>query len=394
MTLNKIPHYYPIMLLKQGELDAVSQVNRICDPWYTPIFNVVPDSFWEYVTKSVNGKKKRIVDASGKFVRKPKDYRSTVEELASNLHDHWRHEYPLLLDGHLLTGSIQHNSRVHPIGDLIDAASEKEMSIIPVSGMNSNLRDASYQQAIKLRIQNDRKGVCLRIYPKETELTSFQKELDQLLRFFEVSESDVYLLLDFGYQGSRESFLGNIKLIPYLSHWKHVIIASGAFPKNQENKTILKANSSPRIERFDLLSWLDTVECPEMANFRSIEFADYTCRNPDFVPLFDMKSAPAAKITWTLDREFVHERGTQPRKGDLQFTTLAENLYAQEGIEEGLMVDICDADKFLQSIFDGNPDRNIHQKHTFWIGKGVEHHITLTVLQMHDLGGYGLPEQP
>lgn len=393
MTLNGIPHYYPIMLLKQGELDAVSKVNRDWDKWYTPIFNVVPDSFWQTATETVNGRKKRVRDERGNLKRIPKDFRDTVENLSRGLHENWRHEFPLFLDGQLLTGRIAGNFLTHPIYDLIEAIVEKEMSVIPVSGLNSQLRNRDYQQAIQTWIKMDKKGLCLRLHPENLKQDSVQQDIDTALDFFGVSEADVYLLLDFGYIDTKISFVEEVVKLPYLKNWKRIIVGSGAFPKNEQNKVVLKPNSSPRFNRHDLLSWIDTVKSPKLASLRKIEFADYTCRNPDFVPLSDMKNRPAAKITWTLDREFVHERGTQPKRGDNQFTDLAENLCAQSGVEEGLMPSICDADKLLKSIFDGTPDRKVDQRLPFWIGKSAEHHITLTVLQMLDLAGYGIPEK-
>lgn len=392
MIASSIPRYYPVMLLKQGEMNGLSEVNKLCDSWFTPLFNAVPDSFWKEVREpNRHGKMVRAKNDDGTFKKEPRNYRATIENLADKLHESWRHEYPLMLDGQLLTGTIDHDSELHPFYDLVEAVMRREMSVIPVTGINSKSRNNAYQEAVKKRIEIDRRGVCFRLSPQDVKLPNIATIISAFVKMWELEKKEVTIFLDYGYIKQKVNFVPDIKKIPFLSEWRRVVVGAGAFPAYEDNKSAFVADSSPRFPRLDLASWKEAFNSDELASLRVIDFADYTCRNPIFTPLLDMKSQPASKITWTTEGEFVHERGHQPKKGEKQFTMLAENLFAQEGIEESL-IDFCEADKFLKSIDEGTPNGTIGQTLQFWIGKSAEHHITLTTLQMLDFAGYGLQD--
>ena len=356
-------HYIPILRWKRGERIALRNLQGDIKAQMTPLVELIPGDFKTGNAAAVDNK---------------------LYKIAEDLFKNWG-QAPLFVDLGLLYPAVRASNGLHPIEVLCREAHIRQLSLIPVTGLD---RTESYLSAVASIIKEDHRGACIRLRRPDIQRPTFLTDLGRLLTQLELSPPHVHLLVDYQIiNNSCPSFANLCSLLPNLSQWRTFTIASGAFTKDLSG---FGKNRQHIHTRLDWLTWHGQIaSSPPLP--RPPSYSDYTIQYPIFeeIPSFPNISA---SIRYTAEEYWVIMRGEGLRNEDgpgfAQYPANAQLLcdrpeFCGAGFSYG---DAYIEEMGRQSEKTGTPET--------WIRAGINHHLTFVVRQIANLSGVSTVDTP
>jgi hypothetical protein len=369
-------HYVPILKGKQGELNALQNSDPKLLTKFTPLIEVppIPPEWPEGQNEPIPAK---TIDEHLKAVTKA--FAKSLKNIPS-----------LFLDGFYIELEDELEDGSSPIDALFRAMRASKIQFIPTLGLD---RVEDYADSVKAATESDGRGCCLRLV--ESDLESFAElsgQVDSLLKFLSVPQSEVDLLLDFGSKVPQKSALPFlIDALPSLNEWRTLTIASSSFPDSMMGQ---KTNTVEELEREEWLAWL-SVRSKKKAVKRVPTYGDYAINHPVLAEINPRLMLMSPNIRYTDSVNYVVAKGqAQPRKKkkptpeetaardllapNVQYPKLAAKL-KEHSAWKGKKFSWGDEfiDKCSRKECVGNA--------TDWRAVGTCHHIALVVKQLANL---------
>ena len=364
-----LAHYVPILRWKQAEQVALARLYVQDSGCITPLIELVPENFLRKDTKG------HVFSL---------DITEVVNRVAGHLYQSWG-ERPLFLDLWLVPADTLKSGPSNFFAMLGQHAATLGLSLIPVTGIDRNLR---YQSSVQAVIDTHRQGACLRLSEDDLKRPNLAKDINALLAKLRLPLESVDLLVDFQIVTQSSPKINSVcKLIPDIGKWRNFMIASGAFP---ENLSSLGKNDIHRIERTDWKYWRDQIE-GQSSLPRTPNFSDFTIQHAVYVKRKG-HSRYSASIRYTTDDNWIIMRG--------------EDVFKEDGPGFGQWpaqaVLLCDLPEYCQQTFSAG-DKYIKEMSlqceqtgsmVTWLTAGINHHITFTARQLSILCGSSIAALP
>lgn len=351
-------YYIPCLRWKQGEYQAISQFNNSIKNNLIPLIEV-PEIGWDF------GKKREV-----------KTVDEQIEPFSKRVFDKWG-QAPCFIDMHYIGFSKLMLDGTHPARFIFDGLREKNCFAIPTIYLDN---DNAYQQEIRLILEKDKKGVCLRMSIEQASKQTLKKDIDVLLKNLEIQLNEIHLMLDIG-APNFIPLVGFVKLIkkivndiPHLDDWKTFSVIGTSFPESmrgiEKGITILP--------RYEWILYKEIIKDFIKEKLRLPAFGDYVINHPNILKLDMRLIKPVAAIRYTIDDMWCIVKGKNIRENGLeQYRDLSKMListqyyfgpqfsYGDEFIEK------CALEKTKKA---GNL--------TTWRKVGTNHHIKKIVLDV------------
>lgn len=363
-----INNYIPIIKSKRGELKALGLLKESVKNEITPLIDIhrIEKDFDENPPKP-----KRSMDEH-------------IERRAKSIIKLWGSNRPLFIDFFDIPLDELTNEGKIPIEILMGTLRNSRMLAIPTTGLD---RNDNYNNAIKRIIEEDERGLCLRI--QNDDMVSPIKTGDiiaNLLTVIGTSYNKVHLLLDFrscplpDLSKNTELARRFIKGMPSINKYQSLIIAGSSIPGSIAE--IVDKNSTVLLKRTEWELWL---ALKRMKGIKRIpKYADYGVVHPDGPPEIDfrkMRKNVNAKIRYTLNKAYLIARGEKLDDNYKQYHDLARQIannvnFFSSSFSWG---DKYIADCASKIVGHGNLET--------WIRVDTNHHITFVVNQLANLSG-------
>lgn len=349
-------HYVPLLKSKPGERDALAQLAPAAKSGLTPLIEV--DSVPEDLD---TGDPNRSLDRHCTL---------NIDPLAAA----WGTTDRIFLDP-IWVATLQSTTNQPGAEYVYQQAQAAGLQFVPVCGLR---RGATELTAAS---NHNARGVCLRIDEVDMASASLANDVNSFLGAVSKAATEVDLVLDLGvvYGSTVPRILGvaraYLTLLPLLTQWRTVTLASCAFPANMAG---IPSNGTTTIERTDWLTW-QQLHAQRSGLARLPTFGDYAIQHP--VPLegFDPRyMASSANIRYTLDDSWLVLKGSSLRRtpGSNQYSALATALIArQEFMQAGHCVGCHD----ITQCAGGAP---LMANPTAWRRIGTVHHLSHVRLQI------------
>lgn len=355
-------HYVPILRWKEAERGALSHLEDKDSISLTPLIELVPDHFIQENTK---GHSKKL------------NSNSVTNKVAGQIFQSWG-ERPFFIDLWNLPKDIFSQGTNHPLVMLGQCASNLNLSLIPVTGIE---RDENYKLAVRTVLTLFKLGVCLRLTLADIKRPGLGQALNEVLSFLSLTPEETDLLVDFQIiDQSAPTFDILSSLIPNMQRWRNFIVTSGAFPKDLSG---LKKNQQHTIPRLDWTTWRDQATVPSNAN-RLPTYSDYTIQHSRYSRRAGQLRY-SASIRYTSDDCWIIMRG--------------ENVFNREGPGFRQYPDwailLCDLSEYCGETYSSG-DKYIKEMSlqstktggaSEWLQAGINHHMTFVVRQISTLLG-------
>jgi len=373
--------YVPILKWKRAEQRALKALNEEEKDAITPLIELVMPTVTLYKKK---GKEKIKKTPEEVFIEIVSKYREKkTNQIPEEIMRSWGNRL-VFLDFSLLY-EAEHTTqlKVDSINRIIPAGMNMGLKIMPVLNLNDDLeiKEAACSLSGKYN-----QGICLRIAPSDLLNTKVLNEkINAFLRDYNLFRKDIDLLIDIKVikekNGQYIQFINASQQLEYLSEWRKLIFASGAFP---ENLSECKLDEHTLLPRFDWQNWLYHIQAKKL--IRNPIYSDYAIRNPIFNAALQYYSSTTS-IKYSLEKDWLIMKG-KIRKYELYLANAK------------LLVE--DTNFFYGEKFSWG-DKNIAQRaahyHEYvkshstkgagntedWIAWGINHHLILVVNQIANL---------
>jgi hypothetical protein len=359
-------HYVPILRSKMAERLALRNLLPSDRKRITPLIELTPASF--------KGRKR------GEIREEPDPVR-VLDQEAKNLLEACGY-LPFFLDLRLIDRQISApGGKTHALEYLASLARDYRLLAVPVTGLS---RSVEYQSSVSRVVGDDGRGVCLRVTLSEVLRSTFQGEIQDVLKKIGVRAKSVHLVVDYETSDPTELDPRSVLAkIPRLNEWQTLSIASGAFPPDlQEFEP-----GNRRIPRKDWLAWMGTLQ-KSGSRARKPSFADYTIQYglyrepPDFCN-------PSVSIRYTLENDWLIMRGeatrgrngetSEDRPGREQWNAQAQLLCDDKELFYGPKFSWGDEFIYQRSL---NAKKGSFE---IWLRAGINHHMTVVSRQIANL---------
>ena len=370
-------HYVPILKGKQGELNALQNTDPKLLTKFTPLVEIppIPPAWPEGENaKPVPGK---TIDEHIKSVAKV--FTKCLKGMPS-----------LFVDGFYIELEDELQNGSSPVDAIFNALRSAKLPFIPTIGLD---RVEDYADSVKIAIETDKRGCCLRLVESDLEsLSELGGQIDGLLKVLGIPRDQVDLLVDFGPKVPPKSALPfQIDALPTLEAWRTLTVASSSFPASMMG---LKTNSVEEQERDEWLTWL-FVRSKKKAVKRVPTFGDYAINHPVLTEINPKFMLMSPNIRYTDSVNFVIAKGqAQPRKKKKQ---TPEEAAARAKLAPNVQYPILAAKIKAHPAWKGPKfsagddfiDRCARKEcvgnSTDWRAVGTCHHIALVVQQIANL---------
>nr|WP_301540862.1 beta family protein [Corallococcus exiguus] len=306
-------HYVPILKFMQGERDALAQLEAAQRQRVTPLFEIRPP------------KSKRAKDR-----RKPL-HMETLEELLARTGPHLAKAIPdgrAFIDGLHLAPAQTMASGQHPLAYVLAKARESGVALVPVTGPE---RDSDYQATVRAAVEEDKRGVCVRVRKKELFGDDLDEALSSTLRKAGATREAADLVLDLGpitpddVSVLSKSLPGVIGGIDGLLAFRTLTVAAGAFPPS-----ISRIKLPTKVQRADWLLWR-ILAGKAKSLVRAPTYGDYAIQGAQPPSLTAALHTGSPNIRYTADDHWLVVRGFALKlHGFEQYAALAQYLVERE----------------------------------------------------------------
>ena len=121
-----------------------------------------------------------------------------LEDIASAVLNHWGFEQPFFLDLWHLPPTFRCENGSHPFVTFNDYAQDRDLRLIPVTGLDST-RTAAYQSAVAHVVKENSQGACIRLLSRDLHSTTLKEDLCELLQYLNLTPSETDLIIDYQY---------------------------------------------------------------------------------------------------------------------------------------------------------------------------------------------------
>ncbi|NPC71276.1 hypothetical protein HPP05_16100 [Corallococcus exiguus] len=303
----------PILKFMQGERDALAQLEAAQRQRVTPLFEIRPP------------KSKRAKDR-----RKPL-HMETLEELLARTGPHLAKAIPdgrAFIDGLHLAPAQTMASGQHPLAYVLAKARESGVALVPVTGPE---RDSDYQATVRAAVEEDKRGVCVRVRKKELFGDDLDEALSSTLRKAGATREAADLVLDLGpitpddVSVLSKSLPGVIGGIDGLLAFRTLTVAAGAFPPS-----ISRIKLPTKVQRADWLLWR-ILAGKAKSLVRAPTYGDYAIQGAQPPSLTAALHTGSPNIRYTADDHWLVVRGFALKlHGFEQYAALAQYLVERE----------------------------------------------------------------
>ena len=350
-------HYVPILKGKAGEYNSLRDLASRFKSKLTPLIEIPPIP-WDY-------------DSGGPLKTIDEHLSKTVENILSA----WGGEKrPLFIDLCFIDAEERMLGGEHPLIFLIEEAKQKDLLLIPVTGLD---RDAAYQSAVISTVPINDMGVCVRIEGDDFSDT-LDDDLNRLIHSFGMSASKMDLIIDLKSIPNDQvrllsrTVIDIINSLPQLSDWRTITVASSSFP---ENLSEFEKNTENRVSRAEWMIYQQVASSIKIR--RKPTYGDYTVVHPQPFEMDPRIMQQGAKVKYTSGDEFIIVKGQSiKRAGSEQTRSLCRHITA---LPEFSGADFSWGDNYIDecaksTVGPGNQ--------TTWVRVGVNHHLAFVVEQL------------
>ncbi len=347
------PRYVPILKGRQGELDALRQVQLRTRRAMVPLLEVVP--------RDESEEPAAVVQACQR----------TVGKLAE------RYRHPIMLDGGHFDLDQDLGEGVGVVGLLAERARTASLVAQPVLRLDDPDR-ARHEAAAAHAV--DGRGLTVRLIGEDLDEDpdDLDDALQDLLQDTRTQRKEVDLLLDLGpvegdvaVRGGARLVLSLLRDLPDVADWRTVTVAAGAFPVDLSQ---FQANVIGARPRYDA-QLFDQVRRRRLP--RQPDYGDYAIAHPSLT--LGQAFPPPPQLRYTVAEHWLVLKGrrTDPR-GHAQFQRICQIIAAHPEFA-GTPVGAAD-----QRIAAGSPEGRGNG--TTWRMVGTTHHLDYVTLRLTTLG--------
>jgi hypothetical protein len=341
-------HYVPVLRWKRAERVALRALTPQTSSQVTPLLELVP----------------------------------TVDNAPSKVSEEVLRSWgfsPFFLD----LGNLPEMERADTLVSLSDGMRVSGLRPILVTGLD---RESKYQTAVEQVTTTDRRGACIRLYPRNLVNSSLAADLSGLLTRLALRPDEVDLLVD--YQLISDFAMPYTMLcsrIPYLSQWRTFTVMSGAF---SQDLTEYQKNGQYIRYRDDWLFWQAQVASSLP---RRPAYGDYSIQYALYIEPPEQANV-SASIRYTTNDYWVIMRGeglfNEGSPGNAQYAAHAKLLCERE--------EFCGrafsyGDRYIDRLNlgiegPGNPETLLRA--------GVNHHVTFVADQLSKSSATSIADAP
>jgi Beta protein len=345
-------HYVFIAKVKRGEVWALNYLKTSTKSSVTPLFEM-----WPPKTK----------------VKTPKSLLEHTGDVLLTVKNEWGN-LPLFLD----TRYILANGLPSPQAATLIFRVARRLAIqcVPVTCLRFS---PAYQAAIQGVIQEDKRGVMLRI--DTTDLVDegrLKGYIDGLLTVLSLTPDSVDVVIDLAYRPNQMEVqdLGEsgLRKIPYIRQWRTLTLASGCFP---DVISSWPYNSWTPVDRSDWRGWGVVAANRHAAHERIPSYGDYGVRCggiPQEIP-----RTPDPNLRYTSDTEIIVRRGNRV-PGSMK--AICRNLVQNRPEFMGAGFSQGDSEIAAKAATPGSPSNGTPEQ---WIQWSTNHHIEKVVSEIRNL---------
>lgn len=349
-------YYIPCLRWKMGEYQAISHLNNTIKNNLIPLIEV-PEIGWDF-EKNIEAK---TLDAQ-------------IEPFPKRVLNKWG-QAPCFIDMHYIDFSKLMTDGTHAAKFIFDGLREKNCFAIPTIYLDS---DNTYQKEIKLILEKDKMGVCLRMFIEQASKQTLKKDIDTLLKNLEIQLDEIHLILDIG-APNFIPLVGFAKLIrkivndiPRLNDWKTFSIIGTSFPKSmggiERGITILP--------RHEWILYKEIIKDFSRQELRLPTFGDYVINHPSISEIDMRLIKPAAVIRYTIDDMWCIIKGKNIRENHEEYRDLSKMLISTQYY---FGPQFSYGDEFIEKCaLNAEKLGNL----TTWRTVGTNHHIEKIVLDV------------
>jgi hypothetical protein len=301
-----------------------------------------------------------------------------LQRTVKQMEKSWEKHLPMFID---VDNNYLISNEAEAITNLISTLERATMNgykLIPVTRIE---RHKSYQDVIRLAMQTDKNGVCIRLGSNDWgDLTNINPRLDKLLSYLAVLPKQTYVVLDFGPFLPEQtgtiiaSAVGTINTLKNLNNFCSLIITSTAIPERPQ----VSSGDVKRMERSEWIVWQALRKTYKDKIIKRLPvFGDYTMVNPSPTGIKDftkVKLLPKIKYCTNEDWLFIREQ-SKKRRDYAKFHEVCQLLIAQPEYcgQTYSWGDKCIYECATNASTSTNPKQ--------WSEIGINHHITLATRQ-------------
>ncbi|WP_420956614.1 beta family protein [Burkholderia gladioli] len=360
-------HYVPVLKWRQGEYMALWRLSTAIKNWITPLFEI-PTEAWDFEAEA--------------------PAKSLDEHLAKfgvRLKQKWDARR-CFVDSPFIEGTEKVASGKHHLVHVFDLARSAGTQPVPVVGLG---RATAYVTAVKNIVQQDRRGLCLRLVPDDFG-GSLHTDIGALLTKIGVNVGQCDLVLDCAADVAKSAktqalvWKGLLDQIPSLAGWRSVTIAGTAFPQNLPASTYRPTGTA---RRDDWLGYKELVHLlPDDA--RVPTFGDYAVAHPQTEMIDPRMLDPTAKIKYTINDAWFIAMGSQVKKnGRAQYAGICKSILAvAPPVFMGSPYSY--GDKYIEDCANGTVGTG---GASTWPTVGSNHHVTKVVRDVANFFGSSTP---
>lgn len=356
-------HYIPILKGKDGELRALKDLRAEVRTTVTPFIDVP---------------RVKLKFNPGDEVGVPSESLSShLQKIANKLGKLWGAEKPILIDLYDLDLDLRTEDDSHPVTFLFDRLKAKEVTGIPVTGLD---RDDPYNEAVAAICRADGRGVCLRVLTADLEnAAELETQIEGLLDVLGLEPSQADIIFDLR-DVEASDILVSVELViqaasrvSSIKSWRSFTVAGSGFPQGLS----LPPLSVTRIPRTEWTIWSALIARRSELD-RLPAFGDYGIVHPDSVDMDYRKVTLGGKIRYTLPNEWLIVRGYSFKKdeGYGQYHSLADTL---RNHAEFMGPEFSWGDQFVCDCADRLASKG---SLPYWVRVDTNHHITLVASQL------------
>lgn len=290
-------HYVPVLKAKGGELRALKEAAEPVRASFTPLLEVtdVPQKYLEGEEDPVPSKS---VDAH-------------IESVAESIAKNCGTSRSVFIDGFYIEELATLDDGREPIGAVLDYLREADVQAVPVTGMD---RLKEYNQAIKDAVEQDERGVCLRLQERDLESDELDRQLATVLKGLGLTPKKVDLLLDYGPTVPPKSALVPfLNAFPNVKEWRSFTLAASSFPTDMRE---VSQYTTVELDRDEWTAWTFLRSRADKL-VRVPTFGDYAINHPEVSDVDPRTMRMSANIRYTWTTTFVIAKGeAAPRKKD------------------------------------------------------------------------------
>ena len=306
--------------------------------------------------------------------RLKKTIQEHIEPMPKRLKEKWGSRLALL-DFHESIEQEIMDSGENVIKYLYTRALAMGCKLIPVVSLK---KSNWYLQEIKSIINTQNCGLALRLFLEDLDKPNLNSDIDQILNFFDLTTSDIDLIIDLRTPDKFEpySLFSNlifmkINKINNLKSYRSFIIAAHSL-----NLREVKQPGG----LFTRHEWMLYPYFINKFKDKLPTFGDYTTDNIEFLPPMDMrKVSPSAKLIYTLPQHWQVLKAKAFRGNEIQMVSLCTNIVSLPCYKGVLF---SDGDKRIHDTANGKAN---YGNLGTWKQVAINHHMTKVV---HQLSSY------